>query len=145
MRSACLVCRQLAGLEAPLPGGLVYEGSHFVVAHGPPSMSTRGTLLVESKRHFLDYGEMRPAESRELARILKRLFPAMKKAAQATRVYAVALMDGAPHLHLWLVPKPKGGRIHGVQYLASEHPRLSVEAAEEAAWRIRRALTLRTR
>lgn len=136
----CFVCRQLAGSEKPLPGRLVYEGSHFVVGHGPLETSTAGTLLVESRRHFLDYGEILPAESRELAQILKMLFPAMKAAARADRIYAFAMMDGAPHFHLWLVPRPRRARAHGVRFLVS-HRRTVGTKADAALRQIRRALS----
>jgi diadenosine tetraphosphate (Ap4A) HIT family hydrolase len=107
-------------------------------------MSTPGTLLVEARRHFLDYGEMRASEGAELGLILRRLFPTIKRAMKAERIYVVALMDGVPHFHLWLVPKRRGGRLRGVRYLASRHSPLSKRAAASAARGIKRALRSRT-
>lgn len=121
----------------------MYEGSHFVVGHGPLERSTKGTLLVVSKRHFLDFGEMRPAESRALATILGVLFPAIKRVTGSDRVYLVATMDGAPHFHLWLVPKPSSSRLRGVRYLASHHPPVGKRAAEGVVRRVREALPRR--
>lgn len=94
-------------------------------------------MLVESKRHFLDYGEMKEDEGAELIEMLRKLFPSMKKATGADRIYSVAMMDGAPHFHLWLVPKRKGGRLRGVGYLASRHTPPTRKAAEEVSREIK--------
>ena len=42
----------------------------------------------------------------------------MKKATDAERIYSLAMMDGAPHFHLWLIPRKRGARFKGVRYLA---------------------------
>jgi diadenosine tetraphosphate (Ap4A) HIT family hydrolase len=106
-------------------------------------MSTTGTVLVESKRHFLDYGEMRADEGIELAALLNKLFPVIKEATNAHRVYALATMAGAPHFHLWLVPKRKGGPVSGVKYLASSHRQPTRRAALDFSNRIRKSIQTR--
>jgi len=120
------------------PGGYVYEGKHFAVCHSPLNMGSTGTMLVESRRHFLDFGEMRQNEGAELAGILRRLFPAMKRATDAERIYSVAMMDGVPHFHLWLVPWKKGERLRGIKYLASEQSPPSLNEVEETVRQIER-------
>jgi len=139
----CYICRKHADTETPPPGGYLRLGRHFVVHHGPLDMSPKGTLLVEARRHFLDFGEMSTDEGVELLSILHQLFPALKRATGAERVYSLATMAGVPHFHLWLVPKRRGGRLKGVRYLASRHPALTSKAAEEAMDRVRRALRAR--
>lgn len=134
----CFICRKQAGKEESPPGGYIYEGSHFAVCHAPRDLGTAGTLIIESKRHFLDYGEMTMAEGMDLTGLLKRLFPAVKQATQAERIYSLAMMDGVPHFHLWLVPWKKDEPLRGVTYLASEHQLSSMEEVEQAVKSIKR-------
>jgi hypothetical protein len=100
-----------------------------------------GTLLVESRRHFLHFGEMRAAEAVELASILRAVFPAIERAVGGERLYSIALMDAVPHFHLWRVPKPKRSRMTGVRYLALDHRPLSGRRVTSSVRRIRHALT----
>jgi diadenosine tetraphosphate (Ap4A) HIT family hydrolase len=102
-RSDCFICRKQDGQgheETPPPGGYIVEGRYFLVEHAPVKMSNAGTVIVESKRHLLDFGEMTSAESAELGSILKRLVPAVKSTTGAPRVYLLALMERAPHFQL---------------------------------------------
>src|SRR6201999_2511803 len=68
-RSDCNICRHQDGLKTgserldnPLPGGDIVEGEHFVVEHAPLTLSSAGTVIVEARRHLLDFGEMTPTE-----------------------------------------------------------------------------------
>jgi diadenosine tetraphosphate (Ap4A) HIT family hydrolase len=66
---------------------------------------------------------MGPDELAELGSILHRLVPAVKAATGVQRVYYLALMERAPHFHLWLVPKKDQGELRGVDYLAQRRRR----------------------
>ena len=128
-RSDCNICRQQDGLktgsellDAPLPGGYIVEGEHFLVEHAPLQSSSAGTVIVEARRHLLDFGEMTPAESAEFGSLLHRLVPAVKAATGVERVYYLALMERVAHFHLWLVPKKDEGDLRGVDYLAQQPP-----------------------
>ena len=86
-RSDCHICRKQDGLktgsellDAPRPGGYIVEDEHFLVEHAPLQESSAGTVIVEARRHLLDFGEMTPAESAELGSLLHRLVPAIKAA-----------------------------------------------------------------
>jgi diadenosine tetraphosphate (Ap4A) HIT family hydrolase len=128
-------------LDAPIPGGYVVDGQHFLVEHAPLQSSSAGTVIVEARRHLLDFGEMTPAESAELGSILHRLVPAVKAATGVQRVYFLALMERAPHFHLWLVPKKNEGELRGVDYLAQQPPlTASYSAAEAMSRKIRKQL-----
>ena len=48
------------------------------------------------------------------------------------RVYFLALMERAPHFHLWLVPKKDEGELRGVAYLAQQPPLTTSYSAAEA-------------
>ena len=73
-RSDCHICRKQDGLktgsvllDAPRPGGYVVEGEHFVAEHAPLQESSAGTVIVEARRHLLDFGEMNPTSLPSLA------------------------------------------------------------------------------
>ena len=145
-RSDCNICRKQDGLktgsellDVPIPGGYVVDDEHFLVEHAPLQESSAGTLIVEARRHLLDFGEMTPAESAELGSILHRLIPAIKAATDVQRVYYLAVMERAPHFHLWLVPKKNEGELRGAAYLAQQPPLTSSYSAAEAMSRKIRA------
>jgi diadenosine tetraphosphate (Ap4A) HIT family hydrolase len=138
-RSDCNICRKQDGLktgsellDVPRPGGYIVEGEHFLVEHAPLQESSAGTVIVEARRHLLDFGEMTPAELAEFGSNLHRLVPAVKAATGVQRVYFLALMERAPHFHLWLVPKKNEGELRGVAYLAQEPPLTTSYSAAEA-------------
>jgi diadenosine tetraphosphate (Ap4A) HIT family hydrolase len=144
-RSDCNICRKQDGLktgsellDVPIPGGYVVESEHFLVEHAPLQESGAGTLIVEARRHLLDFGDMEPAESADVGSILHRLIPAIKAATGVQRVYYLAVMERAPHFHLWLVPKRDEGELRGVDYLAQRPPlTTSYSAAEAMSGKIR--------
>jgi diadenosine tetraphosphate (Ap4A) HIT family hydrolase len=138
-RSDCNLCRQQDGLktgsellDVPVPGGYVVEGEHFLAEHGPVQESSAGTVILEARRHVLDFGEMTPAELAEFGSIAHRLVPAIKAATGVERVYLLAVMERAPHFHLWFVPKQDEGQLRGVDYLAQRPPLTSSHSDAEA-------------
>jgi diadenosine tetraphosphate (Ap4A) HIT family hydrolase len=141
-RSDCNICRKQDGLktgsellDVPIPGGYVVEAEHFLVEPAPVQESSAGTVIVEARRHLLDFGEMTPTESAELGSILHRLVPAIKAATDVQRVYYLAVMERAPHFHLWLVPKKNDGELRGVAYLAQQPPLTASYSEAEATSR----------
>lgn len=68
----CFICRKYSGREKQPPDGIIYEGHHFLLCHAPLRMGTSGTLIVESKRHFLDYEKIKRAEGAELFEMKRR-------------------------------------------------------------------------
>jgi diadenosine tetraphosphate (Ap4A) HIT family hydrolase len=144
-RSDCNICRKQDGLktgsellDVPRPGGYIVEGEHFVVEHAPLQESSAGTVIVEARRHLLDFGEMTPAELADFGPVVHGLVPAVKAATGVERVYLLALMERAPHFHLWLVPKKNEGELRGMAYLAQQPPlTTSFSAAEAMSRKIR--------
>jgi diadenosine tetraphosphate (Ap4A) HIT family hydrolase len=114
----CFICRKHKGQEAAPPGGYIYEDEHWKICHAQPHMGPLGTLFIESKRHFLDYAEMIDEESASLGNVLRKIYSALKQHVEAERVYQIALMDGAPHFHTWLVPRRKDDSEKGLNFLA---------------------------
>jgi diadenosine tetraphosphate (Ap4A) HIT family hydrolase len=138
-RSDCNICRKQDGLktgsvllDSGRPGGYIVEGEHFVAEHAPVQESSAGTVIFEARRHLLDFGEMTPPELAEFGTVLHRLIPAIKAVTGVQRVYYLAVMERAPHFHLWLVPKKDEGDLRGVAYLAQQPP-LTTSFDEAAA------------
>ena len=75
---------------------------------------------------------MTPTELAELGSVLNRLVPAIKAATGVQRVYFLAVMERAPHFHLWLVPKKNKGELRGVAYLAQQPPLTASYSEAEA-------------
>jgi diadenosine tetraphosphate (Ap4A) HIT family hydrolase len=144
-RSDCNICRKQddlrtgsALLDAPRPGGYIVEQQLFLAEHAPLQESSAGTVIVESRRHLLDFGEMNPDELADLGSILRKLIPAIKAATGVQRVYYLAVMERAAHFHLWLVPKKDEGDLRGAAYLAQQPPlTTSYGAAETMSRQIR--------
>jgi hypothetical protein len=76
--------------------GYIVEGEHVLAEHAPLQEPSAGTVIVEARRHLLDFEEMTPAGSAELGSVLNRLVPATKAAAGVQRVCFLGLMERAP-------------------------------------------------
>ncbi len=126
-------------LDALRPSGYIVEGEYLLAEHAPLKSSSAGTVIVEARRHLLDFGEMTPTESAELGSVLRRLVPAVKAATGVERVYYLALMERAAHFLLWLGPKKNEGELRGVEYLAQQPPLTASLSDAEAMSRSIRA------
>jgi len=138
-RSDCNICRKQDGLktgsellDTPTPGGYIVEGEHFLAEHAPLQESSAGTVILEARRHLLDFGEMTADELAEFGSVAHRLVPAIKAATGVERVYLLAVMEHSPHFHLWLVPKQDEGKLRGVDYLAQQPPLTASRGDAEA-------------
>ncbi|HEU5344851.1 MAG TPA: hypothetical protein VFX31_12370 [Ktedonobacterales bacterium] len=135
----CFICRKHAGLEATPPGGYLYEDEHFRVCHAPAAMALPGTLLIESRRHALDFAAMTPEEAAAYGVLLTRVYAAIKRAIGAERVYTLVTLEGASHFHSWHIPRLPETAARGARLLAEDHS-CSEEQAVAAAEAIRAAL-----
>lgn len=135
----CFICRKQRGEATTPPGGYLYEDAHFRVCHAPAEMATPGTLLVESRRHYLDFAEMTPEEAASYGPLLVRLYSAIKRAVGAERVYTLVTLEGAEHFHTWLVPRAPDAVSRGAHLLAEDHS-CAPEDALAAAEAVRAAL-----
>ena len=117
----CFICRKQAGLEDQPPGGYFYQDANFQVCHAPAGSSGLGTLLVESRRHFLDFESMLPAEANAYGVLLRHLFAVIRSCGLAERIYLLVFLEGVPHFHAWLVPRPKESDQRSLAFLTREH------------------------
>ena len=128
-RSDCNICRQQDALktgsellDAPRPRGYIVESEHYLVEHASLKSSSAVRVIVQARRHLLDFGDMTPGEIADFGPFLHRLVPAVKAATGVERVYYLALMERAAHFHLWLVPKKDEGELRGVAYMTQQPP-----------------------
>lgn len=135
----CFICRKQRGEESTSPGGYLYADARYRVCHAPAAMALPGTLIVESRRHFLDFAEMTPEEAACYGPLLARLYAAIRSAIGAERIYALVTLEGAVHFHTWLVPRLPDEQPRGVRLLAAERS-CSEEEALTAAEAVRAAL-----
>jgi diadenosine tetraphosphate (Ap4A) HIT family hydrolase len=144
-RSDCNICRQQDGLktgsellDGPRPEGYIVEDEHYLVEHAPLKSAGAGTIIVQARRHLLDFGEMTLAETADFGSLLHRLVPAVKAATAVERVYYLALMERVAHFHLWLVPKKDEGDLRGLEHMAQQPPlTASLSEAETMSRKIR--------
>jgi len=136
----CLICDKHKGIAHQPPGGYIYMGEYFAVCHAPVNTGPLGTLLIEARRHLLDYADMIPAELAAYGPLLQRVYRALRQLTSAERIYQVAMIDGVPHFHCWLVPRLPADTVKGIKFLAMDLS-CTIEDAEILAKQLRDALT----
>ncbi len=121
-------------------GGYLYDDEHWYAYHAPVQSATLGQLFLISKRHFLDFAEMTPAEAASYGLVLRALYAALKRVVQAERVYAHVGLEGVPHFHVWLIPRRGDAGERGWAFITQE--RSCTEAGARAVvGQLRAALT----
>ncbi len=135
----CFICRKHTGLQATPPGGYLYETACFRICHAPAAMAAAGTLLIESRRHVLDFAAMTPEEVAEYGALLARVYAAVRRVTGAERVYTLVTLEGAAHFHSWHIPRLPDEPLRGTALLAADQP-CSEEQALAAAEALRMAL-----
>lgn len=143
MADECWFCRSDRGADAP-PGGWLVDDGTWRAWHVHPGWGPAGTVIVESHRHFLDFGDIDAAEAATFPAVLGALFPAIKRVTGADRVYVWATMDRHPHMHVWLVPwredLPSRGPRYLVGALVDDVPDCDVGEVEATVGRLRAEL-----
>jgi diadenosine tetraphosphate (Ap4A) HIT family hydrolase len=129
----CFICKKHANEVAPPPGGYIYEDACWKICHAPVDKGLLGTLLIESRRHFLDYGDMNPNEAAAFGPLLVKVYAALKLRTGAERIYLITLIEGTSHFHAWLVPRAKGIAERGIALLQKETTCREEEARSLAA------------
>ncbi len=133
--ASCVICarfREGRPHEGSV-GGCLYEDGYWSAYHAPVQSSTLGQLFLVSKRHFLDFAEMTPAEAASYGCVLRELYGALKRVVPAERVYAYVGLDGVPHFHAWLIPRGPEAEERGWAYIAGERSCTEADAREVSA------------
>ncbi|WP_148929183.1 HIT family protein [Paenibacillus methanolicus] len=127
---SCFICDKHLGTSNQPPGGYFYEDEHWKVCHFPVDQSCVGRIVLESKRHFLDFSEMTEEETISYGVALKQLYLALKQVTGAERVYSLLTIDGVPHFHAHLVPRGYDSMSRGIEYLRQESSCTEKEALQ---------------
>ncbi len=113
---ACSYCHLEEAGRDPI-GGWVHRDEHWLVGHGPADTTMPGALKIISRRHFVDFAEMTPAESASFGLLLTRLDTALRASTDAERVHLVSTRDRVQHFHAWLYPRPASHPLRGTAFL----------------------------
>jgi diadenosine tetraphosphate (Ap4A) HIT family hydrolase len=107
----CLVCRKHRG-EINLPGGVIYENGLIFLAHAQLFKQEKehylGHLFVETKRHVAELGDLTAEEAREVGLWVSRASKALMAVLKVEHVYAFAIIDGCPHVHIHVIGRYPG-------------------------------------
>jgi diadenosine tetraphosphate (Ap4A) HIT family hydrolase len=141
----CLLCEKYRGGAYPAyggyndpPGGYVVDDEHWRVSHGPTPYWPAGTLLVEAKRHFLDYADMTADEAAAIGPLIQGLVGPLRESTGAARVHVFSCMEGTEHFHVWLVPRT--GAVSSGRAFIANPGYCSLAEAEVAIGRLRAVL-----
>jgi diadenosine tetraphosphate (Ap4A) HIT family hydrolase len=127
----CPICGLHADPLAWQVDGIARFGSGWVLRHHPAPAPLLGWLLLDSGRHLGGPADFSEAEAATFGEALARSCALVRQLTGCERVYVIAFGEGAPHLHVHLIPR------HGAE-AASKAWRVAdlyraVEAAERAA------------
>jgi diadenosine tetraphosphate (Ap4A) HIT family hydrolase len=138
----CQICARAGdgARHVGVVGGNIYEDQWWYAYHAPPAQATLGQMFLVSKRHVLDFAEMTPDEAASYGTVLRMLIAVLKQVVDAARVYTVTTIEGVPHFHTWLVPRPKTAALRGWAFVASERTCSDADALEVSR-QLRRLVT----
>jgi diadenosine tetraphosphate (Ap4A) HIT family hydrolase len=105
---ACDICRihesaaqpgsEFAALEC-------HRGQHWIVRHHPLPAPLVGWTFLCAERHVQGAADFSDAEADGFGRALRTVSRAIREITGCDRVYAIAFGQGAPHLHMHLIPR----------------------------------------
>lgn len=108
---SCLVCRKLLG-EVSVPGGIIFASDLITISHAQLFKEEKqhylGHLFVETKRHVAELGDLTPEEAREVGLWVSRASKALMAVLNMEHVYAFAIIDGVPHVHIHVIGRYPG-------------------------------------
>ena len=114
MTKDCFICAKHQDIDG-LPGGELLSDDHCVVSHlplnlphGPQESVYLGYLMVETRRHVAELGDLTSAEAASLGQLAAQASAALQKATGAEHVYAAVIGHGIQHLHLHLIARYPG-------------------------------------
>ena len=104
MTETCGICR----LHQDPPSRERYEISRtelWVLRHHPLPAPLPGCLLLDSRRHCGGPLAFEPQEAESWGLAVRDASQLVQQITGCDRVYAIAFGEGAPHLHLHLIPR----------------------------------------
>ena len=113
----CMGCSITGGNIIP-PGGLVYDGTHCLLA-ADPEIPIPGFLIINTKRHIKSFRELNKEEINEITNVLWHAEKALDELNISSEL-TIVQEERSRHLHIWIYPNypwmtEKFGK--GVSYL----------------------------
>ena len=100
----CAICALHAD-PVELAANEVWRSDLWLLRHHPHPSPLAGWCLLDSLRHCGGPMYFDPAEARDWGVVVQRASLLVRKATGCERVYIIAFGEGAPHLHLHLIPR----------------------------------------
>lgn len=79
--------------------------ARWVVRHHPLPAPLVGWTFLSTVRHVQGFADLDAAEVADVGPMLQRVSQAVRTLTGCDRVYAIAFGQGAPHLHVHLIPR----------------------------------------
>lgn len=87
---------------------VAWQSDRWILRHHPAPAPLAGWFQLESARHVQGPAEFTREEAEEFGSVLSACSEAIRRVTGALRVYAIAFGEGAPHLHMHLIPRMSG-------------------------------------
>jgi len=137
----CVICARLRDGRPHngSVGGYVYDDEHWYAYHAPVQSATLGQLFLISKRHFLDFAEMTPAEAASYGLVLRTLYATLKQVTQQSACTPTSAWRASPISMCGWIPRDADAVERGWAFITKD--RSCVEAdARAVVDRLRAAL-----
>ncbi len=139
----CMACQVVAGTLIP-PGGIIYEGEHWLVSHQISPALLRGFLIVKTRRHCEHIAELTDAEAAEFGPIVRNVTRALSDVVSPAKVYVCSFGEAVTHIHFYVIPRypdlPANGLKTLDEVLRQRQHRCSDDEAAQIAAQVRARL-----
>jgi len=99
-----MACNVVAGRLVP-PGGIIYEGEHWLVSHQVSPVLLRGFLIIKTRRHCEHLADLTDAEAAEFGPILRDVSRALSDVVSPAKVYSCSFGEQVTHIHFYVIPR----------------------------------------
>ncbi|MEX0588786.1 MAG: diadenosine tetraphosphate hydrolase [Cyanobium sp.] len=127
------MCR-IHGDSAPADANEIGRGSLWLLRHHPAPSPLVGWLFLDSCRHLGGPADFTLAEAAAWGLAVRHASNLVQELTGCDRVYAIAFGEGAPHLHLHLIPRFSSNP-HTAAWSVADHYR-AVAAGERLPARL---------
>lgn len=100
----CAIC-QIHCADSAQQSYVIGRGTLWVLRHHPDPSPLPGWLLLDSVRHLGGPADFNPGEAAAWGVAVQHASALVRGLTGCDRVYAIAFGEGAPHLHLHLIPR----------------------------------------
>jgi len=104
MTAPCAIC-QLHGDGTGAAAWEIARGNLWLLRHHPEPAPLAGWLLLDARRHLAGPLAFNDQEARAWGAAVRHASQLVQRLTGCERVYAIAFGEGAPHLHLHLIPR----------------------------------------